>query len=564
MNRPRLIIIAWLLLLVPTLLLGVGALRLLQGEEARLATSSRSAANDRLQATAGNIDLAIAEVQDGLLETLRSFSADQLIAQLDRWKRSNPLVRNVFVWQPAHGLVFPNPEQPASEEEAAFVRRFLPLFSDRADWRQVAPAESRQTKVQAAVSSILQERKELRQLAKQAPAAEPADSSFTAVPAPAADKSPALETGSSSWRSWYADDQLHLLGWFAPSDGKRRYGLEIEMMALLSRLIGNLPSQLSPGESFALLDGNGRIFHQVGSFEVGPDSRPLAAVPVASLPHWQVAIYSDPQHGSSQRGILLFGSLLIGTFSLAILLGGSLLLWQAWRNQRDARQKTSFVSNVSHELKTPLTTIRMYAEMLGEGTIRDPQKQWSYLQTIIKESQRLTRLVNNVLDFSRLEQGKRRYRQESVDLKELLLAILDQQQPRLTDAQLELELVITEQPIQLVSDPDALEQIVLNLLDNAIKYASDGQRLSLRLTSEPKEIRLQLRDFGPGIPAAHRQRIFDKFHRIDSSLTAKQQGSGLGLSIARQLAEGLGGELRYLPSKAAGSCFELSLPHRGD
>jgi len=336
------------------------------------------------------------------------------------------------------------------------------------------------------------------------------------------------------------------------------------MMALLSRLIGNLPSQLSPGESFALLDGNGRIFHQVGSFEVGPDSRPLAAVPVASLPHWQVAIYSDPQHGSSQRGILLFGSLLIGTFSLAILLGGSLLLWQAWRNQRDARQKTSFVSNVSHELKTPLTTIRMYAEMLGEGTIRDPQKQWSYLQTIIKESQRLTRLVNNVLDFSRLEQGKRRYRQESVDLKELLLAILDQQQPRLTDAQLELELVITEQPIQLVSDPDALEQIVLNLLDNAIKYASDGQRLSLRLTSEPKEIRLQLRDFGPGIPAAHRQRIFDKFHRIDSSLTAKQQGSGLGLSIARQLAEGLGGELRYLPSKAAGSCFELSLPHRGD
>jgi len=567
MYRPKLIILAWLLLLVPTLLLGVGALRLLQGEETRLASSSRSAANDRLQAIAGNIDLAIAEVQDGLMETLRSLPDGDLLDQLDQWKLSNPLVRNVFIWQPGHGLLFPDPTHPASDEEAAFVRRYLPLFSDPTGWRQTASEERGAPQRSAASSNILQERKELRQLAKQAPAAEPSNRATVAAPlAPAALAKPAPlpRGGESGWRSWYADDQLHLLGWFAPGGEQRRYGLEIEMMALLSRLLGNLPRQLPAGESFALLDGNGRIFHQVGRFEVTPKSRPLASVPVPSLPHWQVAAYRNPQGAGSRGGILLIGSLLIGTFSLAILLGGSLLLWQAWRNQRDARQKTSFVSNVSHELKTPLTTIRMYAEMLGEGTIKEERKRDNYLQTIVKESQRLTRLVNNLLDFSRLEQGRRQYHLEQVDLNRLLLALIEQQQPRLTEAGLTIELDVPEQTLTLASDRDALEQIILNLLDNAIKYAGAGKSLSIELSGEAGRVRLRLRDYGPGIPAAHRQRIFDKFHRVDNSLTTRQQGSGLGLSIARQLAEGLGGELRYLPVQSAGSCFELSLPQPGD
>lgn len=560
MNKPKWFIIAWLLLLVPTLLLGVGALRLLQGEQARLVDSSRLAAADRVQAIAGNIDLAIDEVQDGLLDTLRSLPQPNLFEQLNDWKRTNPLVRNVFIWQSGHGLLLPDPEQPAGEEEAAFVRRYLPLFSEQSDWVQVKPADQPQAPQPAKSRRVLLERKELRQLAKQAPSAEMAYSEGAPTPASAADRA---STGQSHWRSWYADDQLHLLGWFAPADEDLRYGLEIEMMGLLSRLLANLPHQAPDGESFALLDGNGHIFHQIGPFEVNPKLRPLAAVPIGNLPHWQVAAYRDPQAADSGSGIWLIGTLLIGTFSLAILLGGSLLLWQAWRNQRDARQKTSFVSNVSHELKTPLTTIRMYAELLGEGTIREAQKQQSYLQTIIKESRRLTRLVNNILDFSRLEQGRRSYRKERFSLHELIRDIVEQQQPRLTEAGLELVQEMQSDEILMESDRDALEQILLNLLDNALKYASEGKRLSLRLKTDKRAICLQLRDFGPGIPAAHRQRIFEKFHRVDNSLTSRQQGSGLGLSIARQLAEGLGGSLTYCPAESGGSCFELRLPPQG-
>jgi signal transduction histidine kinase len=566
MYKPKLIILAWLLLLVPTLLLGVGAMRLLQSEEARLASSNRAAAADRVEAIAGNIDLAIAEVQDGLQGTLQQLPQQNLSGPLYNWKRDNPLVRNVFIWQRGRGLLLPNPERPASDEEAAFVRRYLPLFADQSSWREPKPDLQVQAEPGAAPARvILAERRELRQLAKQVPVAELADSSSSSAAIPA-EPATAADTinGTGNWRSWYADDQLHLLGWFEPENNNQRYGVELEMMALLSRLLGNLPQQPGGQESYALLDGNGRIFHQVGNFEILPELEPLASVAILNLPHWQVAAYADPSANVTGSGIKLIGSLLIGTFIVAILLGGSLLLWQAYRNQRDAGQKTTFVSNVSHELKTPLTTIRMYAELLGEGKISDTSKQQRYLQTIIKESQRLTRLVNNVLDFSRLEQGRRRFQLEEIDLGAFLEELIEAQQPRLADAGMVLTTELSKDPGQLLTDRDALEQIILNLIDNGIKYAAEGKRLQLQVTLADKRYCFRLRDWGPGIPAAHKQRVFDKFHRIDNTLTSRQQGSGLGLSIARQLAEGLGGRLNYCPAEGGGCCFELILPVTGE
>jgi len=564
MDKPKLIILAWLLLLVPTLLLGVGALRLLQGEEARLLSNARATANDRVAAIAGNIDLAIAEVQDGLLETMQQLPQDNLTVQLDSWKRENPLVRNIFVWQRGRGLTFPNPERPASDEEAAFVRRYLPLFADQSSWNEPPSDLREESKTQAAVSSrtILAERRELRQLAKQVPTVV-ADSYNSTPETLMAVSQPSSTTIQTGWKSWYSDDQLHLLGWVASSEDSLRYGVEVEMMALLSRLLGNLPQPTDNSESYALLDGNGNIFHQIGNFEVLPQSSPLALVTIASLPHWQVGAYSDQTVANSGSTILLIGTLLIGTFIVAIILGGSLLLWQAYRNHRDAVQKTSFVSNVSHELKTPLTTIRMYAELLGEGKIEDEQKQHRYLQTIIKESQRLSRLVSNVLDFSRLEQGRRNYHQTKLNLNLLLQELTEQLQPRLDEVDLTLEMDLPDFPIELDSDRDALEQIILNLFDNGIKYGFSGGKLKLDLAHNGENIVLHLRDWGAGIANNQHHKIFTKFYRIDNSLTTRQQGSGLGLSIARQLAEGLGGTLTHCSVSGNGCCFELCLPVAG-
>jgi signal transduction histidine kinase len=550
MTRFRLTI-TWLLLLIPTLLLGFGALYLLKGEDARLASSARATANDRVAAIAGNLDLAIAEVKDGLVETLQALPHDDFMQQtdlLEEWKRSNPLVRNVFIWEQGRGLRYPAPATPSSDEEADFIRRYLSLFASQVAWQEPAnDAPSVASDNQG--SSILSERKELRQLAKQSPVV--ADSAVAA-----------LESigGTSGWRPWFSDDQLHLLGWYEWPGSMQRIGVEVEMMALLSRLLGNFPAAQPDGESYALIDGNGKIFHQVGTFEISADNRPLVSVAIASLPHWRVAAYSNTEAAVSAGSFLLISSLLVGTFVLAILLGGSLLLWQAHRNQLDAKQKTSFVSNVSHELKTPLTTIRMYAEMLGENRIDDKDKQQKYLQTIIRESQRLTRLVNNVLDFSRLEQGRREFSRETLDLVSLLQQLLDSLLPRIEDAGMHLIRKIDAAVGLVASDRDALEQIVINLIDNAIKYAAAGELLELELEQQKGCWVVRVKDQGPGIPIAHRQQIFAKFHRVDASLTARQQGSGLGLSIARQLAEGLGGTLSFCPNPDGGSCFELTLP----
>lgn len=547
------LIFFWLLLLVPTIILGAGALYLLKGEEQRLSSNVRATAYDRVAAISGNIDLAIADVKDGLIETLKSLPSADLGGQadlLEEWKRSNPLIRNVFIWEQGRGLLYPDPEQPASDEEAGFVRRYLPLFASQSAWQE-EPADEPAVTEGGKISSILAERKELRQLAKQAPVAE----DHAAMPAPAQSAA-----GKSGWHPWFTDNRLHLLGWQEWQGGAVKVGVEVEMMALLGRLIGNFPDTPPYGERYALLDGNGKVFHQVGPGEIVPGNKPLAAVAVTALPHWQVAAYQNVAGNITSGSFLLVTSLLVGAFVVTIVFGGSLLVWQAHRNQLDARQKTSFVSNVSHELKTPLTTIRMYAELLGEKKIVDPDKQDSYLKTIIRESQRLTRLVNNVLDFSRLEQGRKEFRFAQFDLVELLHQLLDSQVVRIEDAGMQLTREIKVRNCSIESDRDALEQILLNLIDNAIKYAAEGRRLVIELEVEQKQCQIRVRDNGPGVPADHRRQIFEKFHRIDDSLTARQQGSGLGLSIAHQLAEGLGGTLTFRENRGSGACFELRLP----
>jgi signal transduction histidine kinase len=253
--------------------------------------------------------------------------------------------------------------------------------------------------------------------------------------------------------------------------------------------------------------------------------------------------------------------LLVGIFVAAIVAGGSLLLWQARRSEAEAAQKTSFVANVSHEFKTPLTTIRLYSELLEQGRVRDAAQSGEYLRTIGRETQRLARLVGNALDFSRLEQGRKKYARDNLDLRAELARLLDTQAPRLAEAGLVLRRDLPAEPLPVTSDRDALEQIVLNLLDNAAKYGAEGGEVTVALAPRPAHgAVVRVLDRGPGVPPAHRERIFEKFHRVDDTLTAEKAGAGLGLSIARQLARGLGGELRHLPREGGGASFILELP----
>ncbi len=554
MKRTGIIIAAWLLLLVPTLLIGGVALRLLQHEQQRLAGAAVAAASERAKATAESIALAVAEVRDGLLVTLRTLPQEDLADRLDAWRLDNPLIRNVFIWAPGGGLSLPDPQQPVSDEEADFIRRYDALFTGRMSWNPPAPDPGPAPVVDVA-ESFFSARRELRELTQSK-----ATIASDAAPAAAA-SAPSIQTGG--WIPWFWENRFYLLGWIESPGGLHRYGVEVETMALLSRLSGTLPTVPPAGEIYALVDGNGEVFHQSGVVAITAETPKVISLPVGpALPHWQVTVYA-PQGALGQAdgdSFLILSTLVVGAFVAAILFGGSLLLWQAWRNLTDARRKTSFVANVSHELKTPLTTIRMYAELLGEGRIADQTKRHRYLQVIVDESQRLSRLVNNVLDFGRLEQGHKTYSLSEFDLCETLQGVLDSQAVRIEGTGMALVRRIPGEVWDVRADRDAFEQAVLNLIDNALKYADGSPQLEVELVRDRRNCRVRVLDRGPGVPPAQRQLIFEKFHRVDDSLTTRQPGSGLGLSIARQLLRDMGGGLTCSERLGGGCCFEILLP----
>ncbi|APG28059.1 hypothetical protein A7E78_09550 [Syntrophotalea acetylenivorans] len=544
MKRSHWIIGAWLLLLIPTLLIGALALRLLRNEQNLLAENTLNATRQRTATIAENIDLTVAELKDSLLDSLSELPSDDLEQHLENWRLGNPLVRNVFIWN-KDGLILPDPKAPPSAEAGDFTLRYQALFAGRVPWQRPQPdgPQVASPSSTGGKSTTYSPRRELRQLAQQL------------------NPKPEIAKGVSGWLPWFWEDGLYLLGWQEEVETGRRFGLEIEMIALLSRLITSLPEP-SSGEIYALIDGQGRIVHRTGAGELSADTPPFVTLPVGShLPHWQLRIYAlnglDP---AGDRGLLVLSTLLVGCFMAAMLFGGSLLLWQAYRHMRDARRKTSFVSNVSHELKTPLTTIRMYAELLDEGRIEETEKRSRYLQVIVSESQRLTRLVNNVLDFSRLEQKRKHYHLTPLLLVEVLGQVLDGQAERLRQAGLELTYHKPVRPLTVKADRDALEQIFLNLIDNAIKYAAKGGELVVELQQNEKTAEALFMDSGPGIPTSQQKRIFQQFERVNNNLTCNQPGCGLGLSIARRLLQDMQGSLHYRQRDGGGACFIVQLP----
>jgi len=392
-------------------------------------------------------------------------------------------------------------------------------------------------------------------------------------------------TPREGWEYVRAEEGCTWFGWRQESP-VRTHGLQLESKEVLRSLESAFPKNLVDGESFALKDDLGSVVSRAGQPPAKSDRFAKVTVPVGGeLPGWNLDAFRVlpaqvvlpptelPDEGLVRKnfslgssmdgewgGYLAFSSVIALILVTALLLGGSVLLIQVRRNSLEAVRKTTFVSNVSHELKTPLTTIRMYGEMLGDGIVKDETKKKGYLETIISESQRLTRLVNNVLDFGRLERGEKTYNREEVALGSAVGNILETQRPRLEAAGLELEWVDDSQGAVVKIDPDALEQVLLNMLDNLVKYAADGKYAGVRLKKETETVSLEVSDLGPGIPSEQRERIFETFHRVDDSLTSNKPGCGIGLGIARKLVEDMEGQITCEANKPKGARFRIEFP----
>lgn len=243
---------------------------------------------------------------------------------------------------------------------------------------------------------------------------------------------------------------------------------------------------------------------------------------------------------------------------LCVFSTGSRVLMRAVRKEkRENEMKTGFVSNCTHELKTPLTGIGIWIELLRSGKLETDEKRSRAYGIIAKENARMVRLVESLLDFSRLEKGKRKYVLEGVDVSALASEVVELQRDNFAKHGIELRV---SEGCNLHTDSDAVKQILMNLVGNAAKYAADEGLVEVEVLCDGKVCRVAVSDRGPGIASENASRIFDRFYRVDDALNSKTNGLGLGLSISRALAEGLGGRLLFSARDGGGSVFTLELP----
>jgi signal transduction histidine kinase len=307
----------------------------------------------------------------------------------------------------------------------------------------------------------------------------------------------------------------------------------------------------------AILDNGG----QGVKFTAVPPGAPSGADAIAAgamLPGWQLSIsVVDPRllenaARSRMASYLWVGYLVIGAMAITGFLAG-----QSFRKQmRLARLKTDLVAAVSHELKTPLSSMRLLVDSLLADTEFDAKKTREYLQLVAGENLRLTRLVENFLAFSRIERNRQRFEFERIQPAGIVASAAGVMRERLIDFTVDIEPGLPA----IHADPDALLTALVNLLDNAWKYTRSEKRICLRATREAGQVVFAVEDNGIGIDAREQKRIFRRFYQVDARLARETGGCGLGLTIVESIARAHGGSVRVASQLGTGSTFSLCLP----
>lgn len=332
---------------------------------------------------------------------------------------------------------------------------------------------------------------------------------------------------------------------------------------LIPQTISGLVSEAGlkdSGLALAVYDDRRREVYRSAGAALEPEvTSPLRPV----FNYWHMALGYEGATLDSLARDNFRKSLLLTIFVLALLVVGvALTLRAAARELRLAEAKSTFVSNVSHELKTPLALIRLFAETLELGRVRSPEKAREYYRVINHESRRLTQLIDNVLDFGQIEAGRKRYSFAREDVGALVEGVVRSYEYQLTSAGFELKTSFRPGLLALV-DRDSLSQAVLNLLNNAVKYSRDVRRIEVSVGERGGLIAIEVADAGVGIPAAEHEKIFEKFYRVGAGLVHETKGSGLGLSLVKHIVQAHGGRVRVESAPGKGSRFTIFLSGSG-
>ena len=322
-----------------------------------------------------------------------------------------------------------------------------------------------------------------------------------------------------------------------------------------------LENYLSTGKTEWII--RGRNSQVILTSEITPSGSPTVKTNFASnFPDWSVELFQkDPRlletFLTSRQGIFFYMFLLIG----GILIFGLILTVRTVARELElARMKSDFVSTISHEFKSPLTSIRQLAEMLHSGRVPSEERRQKYYEVLLEQSERLSLLTENVLDLAKIEEGRKEFEFREIDIGSLLNEIVSTIQERVSHENFNIQLKIDKSLPKMKIDSEAMTQALTNLIDNALKYSGETKKIIVSSHTENQSLIISVKDFGMGIKKEERDKVFERFYRGGNELTRTVKGSGLGLTLVKQIVEAHNGTVQVESEPGQGSTFSIRLP----
>ncbi len=503
-------------------------------------------------------------------------SAGLTTADLRALVRTTPAASQAMLLDPEGERLHPPASGPISNAEREFLLRAEQIWRDKHIFFRPSDASARMAsdaQTQSPPQTITQsEQSQSATRRRFVPRAETVDGgqgqtfqsdqlAQQAAPRSAAVFKVPSVSRSHGWYAWYWGNGVQLLFWRRLDSG-HVIGIELNRARLMADVIAAAtPAEATlPDGRVRLLDSKGDVVCQWGAYRPAKGEKPRVALrldyPLHSwrLEHFVSSAAFDAAFGRQQMANMMGGLAALGL----VLVGLAVYFYrESSRDLREAAQRVTFVNQVSHELKTPLTNIRMYGELLQENLPDDDERAEQYVGVICSESQRLSRLIGNILTFARKQRDALKLRPALGCVDDAIRNVLDHFRPALESKGVQVSFA-PGAPALVAFDADALEQILGNLFSNVEKYAANGGAMNVTSRQDGDRTSITVADRGPGIPEAQRGAVFEPFQRLSDALTEGVSGTGIGLSIARYLARLHGGDVRLVPSHA-GACFEVEL-----
>jgi signal transduction histidine kinase len=332
--------------------------------------------------------------------------------------------------------------------------------------------------------------------------------------------------------------------------------------AALDAAVQRQPAGTLDGVRLSIVDEDGGAVYAPNGAAA---SASVASVPLEfPYPRWRLeAAPAGVTPEEEAAGQFRWGALQIALAAALLVVGAAMAVRASSREMRALRLKADFVSNMTHELQSPLTSIKLHAELLRTERLGTPAEIAECGTFIEREADRLSRLVNNVLDFGRIDAGRKTYRFREVSLVAIVEGVVEELYPRVERANLYVDFEAERDVPLAIADPAAVGQAVANVLDNAVKWSKPGDRIEIRCGARAGWAWVSIGDSGPGIASEEHARIFERFYRIETGLQHDVQGSGIGLALVKHVVDAHRGRVRVASEPGRGSTFTIELPAAG-